>query len=102
MYPTRKITTYYTAADGTEPDVTVEVSQLNVFDVEVSGLDDVPDDEHDGVVERATEQYWAAARAEHEAGEAALERRHEEYRHSSRDEQILDERSDEDVYEGCE
>ncbi len=98
MYPTRKITTYYTAADGTEPDVTLDVTQVSVFDVEVSDeLYDLPEDEQAGVMERVTEQLWAAERAAHLAGEAAREDQH-----SSRDEQILDERSDEDVYEGCE
>ncbi len=96
-YPTRKITTYYTAADGTEPNVTLDVTQTSVFDVEVSDeLYDLPDSEQAGVMERVTEQFWAAERSKFLLEEAAGER------HSSRDEQILDERSDEDVYEGCE
>lgn len=62
---TRKITTYYEAVDGTEQDITVEVTQTSRFDVEVTGLDVVPESEIRGVTERATELYWAAERAEY-------------------------------------
>ncbi len=61
-YKSRKVTTFFTAADESEPDITVEVTQLNRFDVEVTGLDDVPESELAGVIERATELYWAAER----------------------------------------
>lgn len=68
---TRKVTTYYAAVDGTEQDITVEVSKLDRFHVEVTGLDVVPESEIRGVTERATELYWAAARAEYlRSGEA--------------------------------
>ena len=59
---TRKITTYYDAADGTEPDVTVEVEQQDRFTALV--IDDmdalgVPADEQAAVRERAIEHFWA-------------------------------------------
>lgn len=60
--PSRKITTYYEAADGTEPDITVSVCQLDRFTVEIEDTDDVPDGERAGIVERATEAYWGAER----------------------------------------
>jgi len=61
---TRTITTFYEAADGSEPDITVEVEQLDRFTVEVIGLDDlgVPESEQAGVRDRAVELYWAAER----------------------------------------
>lgn len=59
---TRKVTTYYEAADGTEPDITVTVCQLDRFTVKVEDTDDVPASERAGLVERATELYWAAER----------------------------------------
>lgn len=65
---TRKITTYYEAADGTEPDITVTVCQLDRFTVEVEDTDDVPPSERAGIVERATEAYWAAERTAYLAG----------------------------------
>lgn len=63
---TRKITIYYEAADGTEPDVTVEVEQQDRFTAIV--LDDldalsVPPDEQPSLRERAVAAFWAAERA---------------------------------------
>lgn len=90
---TRKITTFYTAADGSEPDVTVDVTLLNCFDVEVTDLDELPDAEIAGVTERATAAFWAAERSAYLLGGGDGEDHAEE---------IRDERSDEDVYAGCE
>lgn len=59
----RKVTTYYEAADGTERDVTVDVTDVSRFDAEVEGLDDVPAGERPGVIFRATELFWAAERS---------------------------------------
>lgn len=60
---TRRITTYYEAADGTEPDITVEVCQLDRFTVEVEDTDNVPPGEREGIVQRATDAFWAAERS---------------------------------------
>lgn len=61
---TRTVTTYYTADDGTEPDIAVTVSPENRFDVVIeTDLSDVPEGERSGVVERATELYWAEERS---------------------------------------
>lgn len=68
---TRTVTTFYEAADGTEQDITIEVTQVSRFDVEVTGLDVVPESEIRGVTERATALFWAAERAEYlRSGEA--------------------------------
>lgn len=62
---TRKITTYYEVADGTEP-ITLEVEQDDRFMVNIcTDLAEmgVPTDERFGVIERATEGFWRAERA---------------------------------------
>lgn len=61
----RKITTHYEAADGTEPDITVEVEQEDRFTATVcDDLDDmgVPIGEQAGVRDRAVEQFWQSER----------------------------------------
>lgn len=63
---TRKITTYYEAADGTEPDITVEVEQEDQFTARVcDDLDDlgVPECEQASLRDRAVEAFWAAERS---------------------------------------
>jgi hypothetical protein len=61
----RKVTTHYECADGVEREITIEVEQEDRYTVNVcSGLDGVPEDEREGVIDRATEAFWAAARAE--------------------------------------
>lgn len=77
---TRTVTTYYTAADEDdqcrthgcanhrcgchEPDITITVSPENRLDVVIeTDLSDVPESERAGVVERATELYWAEERS---------------------------------------
>lgn len=67
----RSVTTFYEAVDGTEQEITVEVTQLTLLDVEVTGLDVVPESEIRGVTERATELFWAAERAEYLRSPAA-------------------------------
>jgi hypothetical protein len=62
----RKITTYYEAANGTEPDITVDVEQEDRFTARVcDDLDDlgVPESEQAGVRDRAIDAFWAAERA---------------------------------------
>lgn len=63
---TRKVTTYYEAADGTEPDITVEVEQEDRFTARVcDDLGDlgVPEIEQAGLRDRAVEAFWAAERS---------------------------------------
>jgi hypothetical protein len=63
----RKITTHYEAADGTEPDITVEVEQQDRFTaIVIDDLDDlgVPADEQPGVRDRAIAAFWAAERSD--------------------------------------
>lgn len=63
---TRTVATYYTADPSevdidTEVDIDVTVSPDGLRDVRIeTDLSDVPDSEQAGVVERATELYWAA------------------------------------------
>lgn len=92
---TRIVTTFYEAADGTEPDIQVTVSDGDNSRecVVETDLSDLPEAERQGVRERAEELYWAAESTAWEAAEAARERNAEE---------IRDERSDDDVYAGCE
>lgn len=62
---TRKITTYYESADGTEPEITLDVEQEDRFTARVcDDLDDlgVPQIEQPGLRERAIEAFWAAER----------------------------------------
>jgi hypothetical protein len=62
---TRKITTCYEAADGTEPTITLEVEQEDRFTaIVLDDLDDlgVPESEQAGLRARAVEAYWAAER----------------------------------------
>ncbi len=62
----RTVTTYYEADDGTEPGISVDVSPDGLRDVTIeSDLSDVPEGERRGVVERATELYWAAEHADY-------------------------------------